>query len=152
MRFWKPIITILLSLIGICCFSSTSRAQSLELLNFNCFPSTCKDTDFGNTAFSIMRVGGTCGDPFDSLTAFGIGLEESVEAIDCPFVVEVETEGSGKNQILLDDCGSPYQLGQISILGQIFNASTSARLFLISAVKDCAGGSSLPPPVFTGCS
>jgi hypothetical protein len=155
MRFWKKSIITLVPLIGVFCgFASRAEAQAssnTELINFTCFPSTCKDIDFGLTSFADVRVSGTCGDPFNPASDYPIFLEISVAAVDCSFLVETETEGKGQNQTLLDDCGRPYQLGQISVLAQVFNALTTARLYAEGASEDCAGGETIPPPAFSGC-
>jgi hypothetical protein len=151
MKLRSRTLTIFVILVSTFGSAPSIQAQDLELIKFNCFPSTCKDTDFGFTSFSSMRVFGTCGDRFNPASDFVIDLEVNVFAVNCSFLVETETEGSGKNQTLLDDCGVPYQLGQISILGQIFNGFTGSRLYLTATTRDCAGGQTIPPPKFSGC-
>ena len=155
MRLWEKSIITLVAWIGLCC-GVTSRAQAqassgAELINFTCFPSSCTDFDFGFTSSTMMRVFGTCGDLGDPASDYPIELEIVVTAVDCSFLVETEAEGNGQNQTLIDDCGSPYRLGQISVLGQIFNLITRTRLYVAGATKDCAGGETIPPPAFAGC-
>ena len=94
---------------------------------------------------------GFCGDIFDPTAT--PALTVTVTAIDCKFPVLVDAEGPGDNQILLDDCGFPYELGEVSVLGQVFAIRLDGsleRLFLTAGVKDCAGGV-VSPEAFTGC-